>query len=169
MGNTSCLRSTTTLQAGRPSLQRRRLESDATRCCGRDRCHDYAVGGPFFCAATMALHRFASLGLKSRIDARRRPFPRVLPELAESLHRKKRAPHLRERLSAVRTRLELATPGVTGRYSNRLNYRTSPDSLEGIAKIVTFSGLAIVRIYFLKNTYYVCASNSIYMRLTKKL
>ena len=45
-------------------------------------------------------------------------------------HRKKRAPHLRERLSAVRTRLELATPGVTGRYSNRLNYRTSPDSLE---------------------------------------
>ena len=49
---------------------------------------------------------------------------------AESLHRKKRAPHLRERLSAVRTRLELATPGVTGRYSNRLNYRTSPDSLE---------------------------------------
>ncbi len=25
---------------------------------------------------------------------------------------------------AVRTRLELATPGVTGRYSNRLNYRT---------------------------------------------
>ena len=43
---------------------------------------------------------------------------------------KKRAPHSRERLSAVRTRLELATPGVTGRYSNRLNYRTSPDSLE---------------------------------------
>ena len=27
--------------------------------------HDYAAGGPFFCAATMALHRFASLGLKS--------------------------------------------------------------------------------------------------------
>ncbi len=25
---------------------------------------------------------------------------------------------------AVRTRLELATPGVTGRYSNQLNYRT---------------------------------------------
>ena len=68
-----------------------------------------------------------------------------------------------ERLSAVRTRLELATPGVTGRYSNRLNYRTSPNSLEGNAKIVTFSGLAIVRIYFLKNTYYVYASNSIYM------
>ena len=130
MGNTSCLRSTTTLQAGRPSLQRRRLESDATRCCGRDRCHDYAAGGLFFDVATMVLHQFPSLGLKSRIDARRRGFPRVLPELAESLHRKKRAPHLCERLSAVRTRLELATPGVTGRYSNRLNYRTSLDSLE---------------------------------------
>ena len=39
----------------------------------------------------------------------------------------------------MRTRLELATPGVTGRYSNRLNYRTSPASLlEGTAKIVTF-------------------------------
>ena len=25
---------------------------------------------------------------------------------------------------AVRTRLELATPGVTGRHSNQLNYRT---------------------------------------------
>ena len=56
--------------------------------------------------------------------------PAGFPELAESLHRKKRAPHLRERLFAVRTRLELATPGVTGRYSNRLNYRTSPNSLE---------------------------------------
>lgn len=34
---------------------------------------------------------------------------------------------------AVRTRLELATPGVTGRYSNRLNYRTKKisDNLEG--------------------------------------
>ncbi len=28
-------------------------------------------------------------------------------------------------LSAVRTGLEPATPGVTGRYSNQLNYRTS--------------------------------------------
>ena len=37
----------------------------------------------------------------------------------------KKAPHWYERLSAVRTRLELATPGVTGRYSNHLNYRTS--------------------------------------------
>ena len=88
------------------------------------------VGGPFLTAAARTLHRFASLGLKSRIEAHKRGFPRVLPELAESLHRKKRAPHLCERLSAVRTRLELATPGVTGRYSNRLNYRTSPDSLE---------------------------------------
>lgn len=35
---------------------------------------------------------------------------------------------------AVRTRLELATPGVTGRYSNRLNYRTKKFSgnFEGI-------------------------------------
>ena len=28
-------------------------------------------------------------------------------------------------ITAVRTRLELATPCVTGRYSNQLNYRTS--------------------------------------------
>ncbi len=28
-------------------------------------------------------------------------------------------------LSAVRTGLEPATPGVTGRYSNQLNYRTN--------------------------------------------
>ena len=28
-------------------------------------------------------------------------------------------------LMAERTRLELATPGVTGRYSNQLNYRSS--------------------------------------------
>ena len=35
---------------------------------------------------------------------------------------------------AVRTRLELATPGVTGRYSNQLNYRTKKFSgnFEGI-------------------------------------
>ena len=31
---------------------------------------------------------------------------------------------------AVRTRLELATPCVTGRYSNRLNYRTSKEVLQ---------------------------------------
>ena len=29
------------------------------------------------------------------------------------------------RKGAVRTRLELATPCVTGRYSNQLNYRTN--------------------------------------------
>ena len=32
--------------------------------------------------------------------------------------------HLSEALFAVRTGLEPATPGVTGRYSNQLNYRT---------------------------------------------
>ena len=32
--------------------------------------------------------------------------------------------HLSESLFAVRTGLEPATPGVTGRYSNQLNYRT---------------------------------------------
>ena len=30
---------------------------------------------------------------------------------------------------AVRTGLEPATPGVTGPYSNQLNYRTTPDPL----------------------------------------
>ena len=33
-------------------------------------CSDGTAGGPFFNAATMVQHRFASLGLKSRIDAR---------------------------------------------------------------------------------------------------
>ena len=77
--------------------------SGADRRCGRDRCHsggfllrimppswhpvsaciphDGAAGGPFFCATTMALHRFASLGLKSRIDAAFGLFSRA------SLHR----------------------------------------------------------------------------------
>ena len=32
------------------SLQRRKLESDANRCCGGDRRHDCAAGGLFFCA-----------------------------------------------------------------------------------------------------------------------
>ena len=41
-----------------------------------------------------SLHRFPSLGLKSRINARKRGLPRVLPELAESLHRKKKSPSL---------------------------------------------------------------------------
>ena len=44
--------------------------------------HDHAAGGPFFfAAATMVLHRFSSLGLKSRIDAGKRMFPR------KSMHR----------------------------------------------------------------------------------
>ena len=85
---------TTVCRRNHSSLQRRRLESDATRCCGRDRCHDYAAGGLFFDVATMVLHRFPSLGLNSRIDVRRRLFPRVLTELAESLHRKKKSPSL---------------------------------------------------------------------------
>ncbi len=33
--------------------------------------------------------------------------------------------HLLTYLLAVRTRLELATPCVTGMYSNQLNYRTN--------------------------------------------
>ena len=33
--------------------------------------NDYAAGGLFIVVATMVLHRFASLGLKSRIDARK--------------------------------------------------------------------------------------------------
>ena len=75
----------------------RRFESDAERCCGRDRCHSsgfllrimppswypvpacvrhgHSACGPFFCAAAMVLHRLASLALKSRITARWRAFP----------------------------------------------------------------------------------------------
>ena len=49
--------------------------------CGRGRCHDCAAGGPFSTATTIALHRFPSLGLKLRIDARKRMFP------GKSLHR----------------------------------------------------------------------------------
>ena len=70
------------------------IESDAERCCGRDRCHSggfllrimppswypvpacvrhgHSAGGPFSTAMTIVLHRFASLALKSRIDARKR-------------------------------------------------------------------------------------------------
>ena len=75
------------------SLPLRRLESDAERCGGRDRCRSggfvlrimppswhpvpacaprQAAGGPFLTVAAMALQRFSSLGLKSRIDARKR-------------------------------------------------------------------------------------------------
>ena len=45
------------------------------------RCHDCAAGGPFSIATTIMLQRFASLGLKSRIDARKRLFS------GKSLHR----------------------------------------------------------------------------------
>ena len=34
-------------------------------------------------------------------------------------------------LMAERTGLEPATPGVTGRYSNQLNYRSTADKLSG--------------------------------------
>ena len=52
--------------------------------------------------------------------------------------------------SAVRTGLEPATPGVTGRYSNQLNYRTncsdfpSDGFLNGDAKIYFFLKIAIL-------------------------
>ena len=127
-------------QAYHSPLRRRRLVSDAELVAATA-----AAGVPFFFAATKIRIGRGTRGRNSR--CRRNHSPVCLRRhpsgdtgsLAESLHRKKRAPHLRERLSAVRTRLELATPGVTGRYSNRLNYRTSPASLlEGIAKIVTF-------------------------------
>ncbi len=36
---------------------------------------------------------------------------------------------------AVRTRLELATPCVTGRYSNQLNYRTNFHKIETFHKV----------------------------------
>ena len=44
-------------------------------------------------------------------------------------------------ISAVRTRLELATFGVTGRHSNQLNYRTRYAVLpsEASAKLHSFS------------------------------
>ena len=50
----------------------------------------------------------------------------------------------------MRTRLELATPGVTGRYSNRLNYRTicqnfvAVSFLKSVAKVAPFFIFAIV-------------------------
>ena len=91
------------LQAGHFLSRQRRIESDAERSCGRDRCHSggfllrimppswypvpacvrhgHSAGGPFLAVAAMTLHRFASLALKSRIDARKR----VLT--GKSLHR----------------------------------------------------------------------------------
>ena len=56
--------------------------------------------------------------------------PEVSPLIGETgLRRKGHIPLVFEKkrgisLLAVRTRLELATYGVTGRYSNQLNYRT---------------------------------------------
>ena len=70
-------------------MTQRKLESDADLVAATA-----TVGGPFLTAAARTLHRFPSLGLKSRIDARRRGFPRVSPELAKSLHRKKKSPSL---------------------------------------------------------------------------
>ena len=55
----------------RSSLPQRRIESDAERCFGRDRSPRQTAGGPFLTVAAMALHRFPSLALKSRIDARK--------------------------------------------------------------------------------------------------
>ena len=53
----------------------------AVRRLRQGRCHDCAAGGPFSIATTIMLQRFASLGLKLRIDARKRMFP------GKSLHR----------------------------------------------------------------------------------
>ena len=39
-------------------------------------------------------------------------------------NKKKNGPEIFRTVLAVRTGLEPATPGVTGRYSNQLNYRT---------------------------------------------
>ena len=44
--------------------------------------------------------------------------------LSASTISNKKSPVLRLSFSAVRTRFELATSGVTGRHSNQLNYRT---------------------------------------------
>ena len=61
-------------------------------------------------------------------------FSRSLPQGNSLLHRssashsrQNKLQHLKELCSffAVRTGLEPATPGVTGRYSNQLNYRTN--------------------------------------------
>ena len=49
-----------------PSRQRK-LESEADLVAATT-----VAGGPFFTATKIVLHRFASLGLKSRIDARKR-------------------------------------------------------------------------------------------------
>ena len=57
-------------------LRQRKLESDADLVAATT-----DAGGPFLTAAAMTLHRFPSLALKSRIDARKRLFS------GKSLHR----------------------------------------------------------------------------------
>ena len=52
---------------------------------------------------------------------------------------------------AVRTRLELATYGVTGRYSNQLNYRT-----RGFVKDHSFSKAGAKVLLFFEMTKYFC-------------
>ena len=157
-------------------MLRRRLESDADRCCGGDRRHSggflLRIMPPSWHPAPACTPRLrckraillcsndgAASIPKSGLEIKNRcslwavlegffaSIPKSGLEIKNqctqegvtagftrarrvSAPQKKRAPHLCERLSAVRTRLELATPGVTGRYSNRLNYRTSPDSLD---------------------------------------
>ena len=51
-------------QAGHSMLPQSKLESDADLVAATT-----DAGGPFLTAAAMTLHRFPSLGLKSRIDA----------------------------------------------------------------------------------------------------
>ena len=64
------------LQAGHSPLRQRRIESDADLVAATA-----IAGGPFSTATTIVLHRFASLALKSRIDARNGA------ETGKSLHR----------------------------------------------------------------------------------
>ena len=80
------------------------------------RCDDGLQAKPFFFAATQLRIGRGTRGRNSRcrrnhspVCLRRHPSGDTGGPLVESLHRKKRAPHLRERLSAVRTRLEPVT------------------------------------------------------------
>ena len=59
---------TVILKAGRSSVQQRWCCRRAALFCRDD---DSAAGGPFLHTTTIVLHRFSSLGLKSRIDARK--------------------------------------------------------------------------------------------------
>ena len=54
------------------------------------------------------------------------------------------------RAAAVRTGLEPATPGVTGRYSNQLNYRTSHLVLNCECKYRAFFSICKFFIHFFK-------------------